>query len=143
MLATARAVRVLGTPGVQQCAQRMVLRAAIDAEVFAALTALEQRVLAAAGSTWMLRAPAVQQRTRIARRRSTVLAVFTHVAYYSIISGLCGKRHFHITLSCGVVRRSSKGRGCCGGSDLHQSVAARVRCTDRRSRLVRSGHRDR
>ena len=106
MLATARTVRMLGTPGVQQRAQRMVLRAAIDAEVFAALTALEQRVLAAAGSTWMLRAPAIQQRTRIARWRSTVLAVFTHVAYYSIISGLCGKQLFY-PLSIARVNASS------------------------------------
>ena len=108
MLATARAVRVLGTPVVQQRAQRMVLRAAIDAEVFAALAALEQRVLAATGSAWMLRAPAVQQRTRIARWRSTVLAVFTHETYYSIISGLCGKQLFYPPASMSNLRRCGR-----------------------------------
>ena len=41
MLATARTVRMLGAPAVQQCAQRTVLRAAMDADVLAALATLE------------------------------------------------------------------------------------------------------
>ena len=78
MLATARTVRMLGTPGVQQRTQRSVFRAAMDAHVLTALSTLVQSVFTLAGAAWMLRAPAIQQRPRIARRRSTVFAVFTH-----------------------------------------------------------------
>ena len=69
---------MLWTPTVQQRTQRSVFRAAIDAHVLAALSTLVQSVFTLAGSDWMLRAPAIQQRPRIAGRRSTVLAVFTH-----------------------------------------------------------------
>ena len=69
---------MLRAPTIKQGTQRAVLRPAIDADVFAALSALKQGVLALAGATRMLRAPAVQQRPRIPRRRSTVFAVFAH-----------------------------------------------------------------
>lgn len=87
MLSPTRAIRVLGTPTVQQGTQSVVLRPAMDADVLAALSALVQRMFTLAGSAWVFRAPVVQQRPRITRRRSTVFAVFTH-GHTSLFVGL-------------------------------------------------------
>ena len=78
MFPTTWTVQMLWTPTVQQRTQRSVFRAAMDAHVLTALSTLVQSVFTLAGAAWMLRTPAVQQRPCIARRRSTVLAVFAH-----------------------------------------------------------------
>ena len=78
MLSPTRPIGVLRAPIVQQGTQRTILRTAINAHVLASLTAFIQGMLALTWAAWVLRAPVVQQRPGIARRRSTVLAVFAH-----------------------------------------------------------------